>query len=72
MLHLTFHFSILYLKVRGREPDVAHRTVSVCAWPESTGGHSGQPNLDVLSLPLERGECLSDGKHYQKDRNADP
>ena len=64
-------FFILYFTVRGREPDVAHRTVGVYAWPESTGGCGVQPNLDVLSSPLERGECLSDEKHYQKDRNAD-
>ena len=70
-LLLCFHFFILYFKVWGREPDVAHWTVGVYAWPESTGGCGVQPNLDVLSSPLERGKCLSDEKHYQKDRNAD-
>ena len=45
---------------------MAHRTVGVYAWPESTGGCGVQPNLDVLSSPLERGECLSDEKHYQQ------
>ena len=57
-LHATavghnFHF-ILYFKVWGREPDVAHRTVGVYAWPESTGGCGVQPNLDdntMLTLP---------------------
>ena len=65
-------FFILYFKVRGREPDVAHRTVGACAWPGSTSGHGGQPNLFVLSLPLERDECPSDEKHYPQDRNAGP
>ena len=58
MLIFFIFFFILYFKVRNREPDVAHRTVGVYAWPESTGGCGVQPNLDVI-FTLQQGKFKS-------------
>ena len=53
--------------VRGREPDVTHRT----SWLESTGECVWQPKAADQCLPQRKGECPADERLNQTKKSVD-